>query len=102
MEELGGHISLTVQNNIVKTCMIGSVFEYSHEAYLYLAFYYNYFENDSNGWNYSEFSEDGLDIYTKDGVYAFIRSPSKRDDGLIGAAVLFTSQDFYFSFGTYD
>jgi hypothetical protein len=83
-----GNIILSIENNLVKACSIGVAFAYNHEASEWLAFYYNYFED--NNWEYVNISN--MEIYIKDNVYAIIGS-SKRDDGQIVSMIMFT-KDF--------
>ena len=81
-----GNIVLSIENNLVKTCTIGAAFEYTHEANHWLAFYYNYFED--NNWEYSD--NTGLEIYFYDSVYAIIIRAQKREDGQIVSMVMLT------------
>ena len=84
-----GNIVLSIDNNLVKACSIGVAFDYNHEANEWLAFYYNYFED--NNWEYS--NRAGLEIYSKNNVYAIIVGASKREDGQIVSMIMFT-KDF--------
>ena len=80
-------IILKVINGIVIGAAIGSTFDRTNEALEWQSQFYDYFEN--NNWIYSDLSEKGVEIYIKNKIYAFIVSPSKRDDNQIVAIVMF-------------
>ena len=84
-------IVLYVHNNLVIASIIGTVFDYTHEASAWLADYYNYFENQN--WIFSEGDSSG-DVYTKNGILVMCYKPSKRDDGMIVTMVIFTKEEF--------
>jgi hypothetical protein len=50
--------------------------------------FYNYFEN--NSWRFLRES-GGADIYVKNGIFAAVTQPFNRDDGLMGATIMFSS-----------
>jgi len=85
------NIVLYVQNGVVIASVIGMAFDYMHEASLWLADYYNYFENQK--WTFSDGSSSG-DVYLKNGIYGMCYKPAKRDDGLVVTMVIFTKEEY--------
>jgi hypothetical protein len=81
-------IFLTVENGLITVSGFGSAFERSNEAAEFNALLYDYFEK--NNWNYYNSTFDGSDIYLKNGIYAYIANPRKRDDGLIATIIGFS------------
>ena len=82
-----GDIVLTIDNGKVIISTNGRAFERTNEAHQWQAQFYEYFEN--NNWSYSDLSESGVEVYVKNGIYACILRPFRRDDGLIAALVMF-------------
>ena len=83
-------IVVIVENGKVSLVAIGDVFETVNEAIDFNSKFYPFFE--SNGWIYNDKNYDGEDIYVKNGVYARIAHPGKRDDGYIATAVILSKK----------
>jgi hypothetical protein len=81
-------IILMVENGIVVLSMFGTTFDRNNEAAEFNALFYDYFEN--NNWNFYDSTYDGSDVYVKNGIYAYIFNPTKRDDGLIVSMIGFS------------
>jgi hypothetical protein len=64
---------------------IGETFSTTQDAYLYLSYFHNFFEDDN--WIYNEIN--GQDSYKKDDITVFFISPYRRIDDFIVAGVLF-------------
>jgi hypothetical protein len=82
------NIALTVDNGLVAASGFGSVFVRSNEALGFNALVYDYFEK--NNWSFYDSFSDRSDIYLKNGIYAHIANPGRRDDGLIFTLILFS------------
>ena len=82
-----GIIVAKVINGIVIGGAIGQAFDRTNEALEWQSQFYDFFE--SNNWNYSNLSERGVEIYSKNNIYALIISPSRRNDNQIAAMVIF-------------
>ena len=80
-------IILMTENGTVVLSMFGTTFDRNNEAAEFNALFYDYFE--SNNWNFHISRRDG-DIYIKNGIYAIITNPSRRDDGLIVTMIAFS------------
>ena len=83
-------IVLITENGIVVYSYVGSVFGTTGEAHALNGAFYDYFENNRNNWRFVRSTVYGTDIYLRNGVYARIETPSRRDDGLIVAGVGFS------------
>jgi len=81
-------IIIMTENNIVIVSMFGSTFDRTNEAADFNSLFYGYFEN--NGWRYYDSTYDDSDIYVKGEIYAVISNPTRRDDGLIVAMIVFS------------
>jgi hypothetical protein len=79
---------VVVENGAVSVSVIGTIFVTNHEAAAFNAVFYEHFE--TTGWEYYDTNGEGEDMYVKDGVYACIAIPSKRDDGYIATAIAFS------------
>ncbi len=80
-------IAIVVIDGVVIQSAMGKTFDRTNEAQVWLSQFYNYFEN--NNWVYSDHSEGGVEIYSKNNIYALINTPTKRDDNRIVAMVMF-------------
>jgi hypothetical protein len=91
------NITLEVENEIVILSSFGRAFYTTHEASNHNTFLYEYFENYNNNWNFYR-SLGRYDIYVKNGVYAGIMRPLRRDDGLIVVQLLVSMNinNYYF------
>ena len=75
-------IILHIENGIVDTVSIWTVFDTFNEAHEANGIFYNYFENSRNNWKFYQSTDEG-DYYLRNNIFAFIVKPSKRDDGKI-------------------
>ena len=82
-----GSIVLKVHNGIVIGSVLGSVFSRTDEALKWQSQFYDFFEE--NNWTYSELSEPGVEVYADKQNIALIIYPSKRDDNMIAAMIMF-------------
>jgi len=76
-------IVLIVENGIVIFSGFGGTYYTTHEAHADLGLFYDYFEDIRNNWRFYRRTLDGSDIYLRNGVFAYISRPTRRDDGLI-------------------
>ena len=88
--KLEDNFIVILENGIINLIIIGESFNRTNEAFDFLSVFYNYFEN--NKWEYIESSHRNEEIFFKNGIYAIILQPSKRDDGLIAAAIFLSKK----------
>ena len=81
-------IFLTIDNNLVIISAIGSSFRTTNAALEFNGHFYNFFE-ENLGFQKTLYNKS--DIYEKNGFYAMILRPTKRDDGLIVAMIAFSN-----------
>jgi len=76
-------IFIAVENGIVILSGFGGTYSTTHEAHADLGVFFDYFEDSRNNWDFLRTTFDGSNIYSRNGVFAHISRPTRRDDGLI-------------------
>ena len=83
-------IILITENGIVVLSAIVYAWATTHEAHEFNGLLYDYFENNRNNWRFIRSTYNGTDIYLRNGIYAGIQIPSRRDDGMIASLIGFS------------